>query len=163
MDQSLGHGHRPPRLLPWRHADLTHSFLQYTHSVIAFTIVRLRRACWLALVAMLSLALAPAVSHGLAAWRGQSGWVEVCTTQGMRWITAGESGRNEDAPAPTGAPLEACSYCTLSFGAAGMPPAPATGQLLPLTGAEAPPLLLEAPLAHLGWRNPQPRAPPPFA
>src|SRR5262245_31384367 len=45
-----------------------------------------RLPLWLALVAMLALAVLPTLSHALAFARGGAAWAEVCTPQGMRLV-----------------------------------------------------------------------------
>jgi hypothetical protein len=129
--------------------------------VISFNAIQLRRACWLALIAVLALALLPTVSRALAAADGQVSWAEVCTPQGMRAVAlAADSGVDEPSPAGAGVALEHCPYCATSAVALGMPPAPVTVSRLPALGTELPALFLQAPATLHAWRSAQPRAPP---
>lgn len=68
-------------------------------------------ARWL-LGAMLLATLAPAVSRTLTATREAGDWVEICTTEGMRWAQVGV-----DDPAQADGLLHAldrCGHCTLA-------------------------------------------------
>ncbi|MFO1291994.1 MAG: DUF2946 family protein [Rubrivivax sp.] len=126
---------------------------------------RLRRVTWLAIFAMLALALVPGVSHALAQLRGQSAWTEVCTTQGARLVVLdADADRAAQAPGTAAAAyLEHCPYCAASFGGLGLPPAPLA--LPPAAAADAgvPALFLHAPHTLHAWRSAQPRAPPSFS
>lgn len=116
---------------------------------------------WLALVAMLALALLPSVSHALAYARGGAAWAEVCTPQGMR-LVAVDAAQAADAGTPVQAAghLEHCPLCVLGGDAPPLPPAGAATVPLPLAGAELPPLFLQAPRTLFAWRSAQPRGPP---
>lgn len=66
-------------------------------------------------------ALAPTVSQALvASGVMDSGWVEVCTAQGTRWVALGDD-------ASTEAPVEhcagVCAYCFTHAGSFGLVPA----------------------------------------
>jgi hypothetical protein len=73
-------------------------------------------ARWL-LGAMVLAMLAPAVSRTLAGSRQAGDWVEVCTTQGMRWAQVGAA---DGAPSSTSLDedllhaLDRCGHCTLA-------------------------------------------------
>jgi hypothetical protein len=119
----------------------------------------LRPLVWLALMAVLAMALLPTVTHALALQRGGSAWVEVCTPQGMR-LVAVDAG---DTPAPlqAAAHLEHCPLCALQGVDAGAPPpAPAGMVFLPPGRSGPPPLFLLAPTTLHAWRSAQPRGPP---
>lgn len=116
-------------------------------------------ASWIAILAVLMSALAPAVSHGLGT-RGVAAWVQVCTAQGTT------SGRSDAAPGDDSAPgvehaFEHCPYCSVHPDAAGIPPAHL--HALPPAGlAQAVPhAFLAAPRTLHAWVSAQPRAPPP--
>jgi hypothetical protein len=113
---------------------------------------------WIALTAMLALALLPTLSHTLSFSRGApSALSEVCTPQGARVVA------NDSLPDPSPAAfghLEHCPFCSLHAGAWGMPPA-TPGHIEPLALAHAvPPLFLAAPRPLFAWSAAQPRAPP---
>jgi hypothetical protein len=119
-----------------------------------------RLTSWIAALAILLASLAPALSHALAPAMG-SNWVEICTTQGSKWIQAGEDGL-EHAPA-SGHALEHCPYCSLHVPALGLPPATDLAQ--PPLGLchEVPLAFLSAPLTLHAWVSALPRAPPLFS
>jgi hypothetical protein len=73
-------------------------------------------ARWL-LGAMLLATLAPAVSRTLTATRQAGDWVEICTTQGMRWAQwAGDSAEagSGDLDEDLLHALDRCGLCALS-------------------------------------------------
>jgi hypothetical protein len=119
---------------------------------------RLRRLTWIALTAMLALALVPTLSHALAFARGQSDLAEVCTSQGPRLAAIGD-----ESPAPAGATLvhvEHCPLCSLQAASLGLPPAAAEGIALLNLSHALPALFLAAPRPLFAWSAAQPRAPP---
>lgn len=119
-----------------------------------------RITSWIAALAILLASLAPALSHALASATGTN-WIEICTTQGSKWIPAGEDG-TERAP-PSAHLLEHCPYCTLHAPALGLPPAAALVHL-PLQLSHPVPLaFLSAPRTLHAWVSAQPRAPPLFS
>jgi hypothetical protein len=115
---------------------------------------------WIAALAVLLAAVAPAASHALASATGTP-WVQVCTAQGSKWIPFAED-PTEQAPASAHV-LDHCPYCSLQTPALGLPPAPP--QLLPLDrrGLELPLAFLSAPRTLHAWVSAQPRAPPLFS
>lgn len=126
--------------------------------------LRLRPAIWLALIAVLALALAPTVSRALAAANGASMWTEVCTPAGMKLQAVADTA--EDAPVAQGGQigqLEQCGYCALSAGAAPLPMAASPALPAVAAAAALPALFLQAPRTLYAWRSAQPRAPPFFS
>jgi Protein of unknown function (DUF2946) len=130
--------------------------------VFSFKPQHLRRICWLALSAMLALALLPAVSRAMAAATGQASWAEVCTPLGVRAVALAEADSGVDNPpsGSAGASLEHCPYCASSALSLGMPPAALSVDRLLAQGAELPALFLQATHTLHAWRSAQPRAPP---
>ncbi|MBK9135162.1 MAG: DUF2946 domain-containing protein [Betaproteobacteria bacterium] len=125
-----------------------------------------KTAAWLALLAMLAAALFPAVSHALAAARGEA-WSPVCTAQGVRWVsdtattgdeTGGETG--DEAPAPAARAFEHCPFCTQAGHTPALPRASIDAPLPTASASPLPPLALQAPRTLFAWRSAQPRAPP---
>ena len=107
-------------------------------------------ASWLAVLAILMAALAPAVSQA----RGGSPWAEVCSAA---------DGAPRQPAAPAGHVLDHCPYCGLH--ADGFAPAPAAadaGLLLPLR-FERPLAFWAAPRTPHAWRGAPPRGPPTFS
>ena len=121
--------------------------------------LQLRAVTWLALVAVLALALMPAVSHALAFARGETtAWTEVCTTQGLQRVALDAP---DGAPATTGQPLDHCPFCKLGSDDAGAPPPAASGGADPLPpGPLMPTRFGQAPRTLWAWSAAQPRAPP---
>ncbi len=119
----------------------------------------LRLPVWIALVAMLALALLPTLSHALTFARGGSGaWVEVCTPQGMRLVQV--AGDETPAPLQAGSHLEHCPLCVLPHVDAAPPPAVPAVLPLPLAAFSPPPAFLHAPVTLYAWRSASPRGPP---
>lgn len=132
---------------------------RYTVAVPTFTTAQLRRSCWIAIFAMLALALLPSVSHALAAARGAAGLAEVCTPLGARLVARDDAGR-DDAPVQVSGALEHCPYCGLSTPSLGMPPAGLPKLAVAATAAHSPRRLAQRPVELLAWRSGLPRAPP---
>lgn len=80
------------------------------------------RRLWRVLVLAVALAtLAPTVSRLHMAQAGMDGWVEVCTSTGMRWVSAD----GQDDPDSGPLTLDACDLCALAcerFAALAPPP-----------------------------------------
>ena len=120
----------------------------------------LRSLSWLALAAMLALALLPSVSHALRFAQGDPlSLAEICTPQGVRAVLV-DGGAGDDSMPATAAASADCPYCSLCGHLAALPPAPVS--VLPPMVAEAavPPLFLHAPRTLFAWASAQPRAPP---
>lgn len=119
-----------------------------------------RLTCWIAALAILLASLAPSLSHALAS-AANSNWIEVCTTQGAKWVQAGDEG-SKQAPASAHV-LEHCPYCSLHAPALGLPPAGDRVHLPLRLGDEVPLAFLAAPRTLHAWVSAQPRAPPLFS
>ncbi len=123
-----------------------------------------RLTLWIACFAVLMASLAPAISHAMRAISGDagSGWVEVCTLAGSKWVRADDASApsGSSAPAKTLA-VEHCPYCALHAASLALPPGAPQPWLaaLPLRFA-APAGVLAAPRDGLTWRIAQPRGPP---
>lgn len=114
---------------------------------------------------MLALAMLPTVSRAMASAQGDgSGWIEVCTAQGMmRMALDGATGDLPSGPVPPGSAsghLDHCPYCSLTAQAVGLPPAPPLAPDLSACAGHLPPLFLLAPRTLFAWSSAQPRAPP---
>jgi len=122
---------------------------------------RLRRLTWIALTAMLALALLPTLSHALAFARGDGALAEICTPQGAKLVAPGG-----ETPAPDGTllgHLDHCPLCSLHGAALGLPPV-AVRHVEPSSLAHAvPPLFLAAPRRLFAWSAARPRGPPSFS
>ena len=113
---------------------------------------RLRLFTWIALFAMLGLAIAPSVSHALSAQQASNSWTEICSTP-----NSGEQ------PRGAAMQLEHCAMCGVVAQAIGMPPAPVAVRPVPEGAAYVAVLFLEASHPLFAWRPPQARAPPSFS
>ena len=72
---------------------------------------------WLAVLIAVLGAIAPSVSHALVLARGQAAQgIEICTTQGSRWVVADTASATQDsAPQPEPvATLDHCPFCLQS-------------------------------------------------
>ena len=87
-----------------------------------FTPTPRRFAAWLAMLAMLVGALAPAVAQAVVASQGGPGWVQVCSASGMVWVKT-DGLEDPAAGKPMADAARQCPWCSLQ-GAAGLPPEP---------------------------------------
>lgn len=116
-----------------------------------------RGAAWLAFLAILFAALAPSVSRAMAP-AGGSGWAEICTMQGAKFVKVAD---DDGLPSGDNAQhLEHCPFCFTQHDAVGLPPTPAP--LLHPAAASTiyPPLFYQAPRRLFIWSAAQSRAPP---
>ena len=131
----------------------------------------LARACtsWV-LALMLLVSLLPAVSRAMGAMDAppgadasatRAGWVEICSSSGMRWVQLnadadpGEPASNE----PMADGSRHCPWCNLGSGTAGLPPEPAAWGLLEVREAR-PRVMFGLPTPEAHRFSAQPRAPP---
>lgn len=116
---------------------------------------------WTAALAVLLVALAPAVSQWLLSQRSPGvNWVEVCSSSGMRWVAAGPAAE-ENSPEPSGLHAQShCPACVLQHLAMDLPPPPLTVALLARGPEPLPHLFLHAPRTLAVWASAQARAPP---
>ncbi len=127
---------------------------------------------WLAILAILLNALAPAMTHALARSGSDAGlsvsstWFEVCSAQGTTWARLAPNGsliektskRPADAPATSHDPH--CPYCVTHAASFGMlPPPVAVAPAWALT-FELSPSQQEPAHDHAAWLAPAARAPP---
>ena len=133
------------------------------------------RFAWLACCAILLNALAPAVSHALAAAQPRHTW-EICLNDGTTLAGFGEldeatflavTDRANPVPAAIAGhamtdalPMADCGYCLPHAGTVGLPP-PA-GVIVPaaMVAAQRPCLYYHAPRPLQAWAGVQPRGPP---
>lgn len=106
------------------------------------------------------VSLAPAMSHALASATGTN-WIEICTTQGSKWIKASQDG-SERAPASAHV-VDHCPYCSLQTPTLGLPPAEHLAHLPLRLSLEVPIAFLSAPRTLHACVSAQPRAPPLFS
>lgn len=115
---------------------------------------------------MLAAVLLPTLSHAIHAAQGDSKWVEVCTTQGARFVVVGEGVVSDQSSAPGSSDatthMQNCPCCG-SSSAMGLPPPAAGAAWVPLVSSLVPPLFLQAADTLFAWRTAQPRGPPSFS
>lgn len=109
---------------------------------------------------MVALAMMPTLSRVWASTQGQGAWVEICTAQGMRWVSADEAGTSGPGTPAAPAAGDHCPYCSLAHTPV-VPAAAVASVMTPPAGADAlPALFLHAPRTLFAWASAQPRAPP---
>jgi Protein of unknown function (DUF2946) len=120
-----------------------------------------RRATWLALLAVLSMALLPTLSRAMVVASGGE-LTQICTPQGMKMVAVADLGAASDPtqPAPNAASLDHCPYCAASAGAAPLPVSLAPWHVPMADVVEAPRAFFQAPRSLFAWTRAQPRAPP---
>lgn len=113
---------------------------------------------WVALLAILFSALAPTVSHALAA-AAPAATLEMCTAQGYKLVQlpASDGGK---APVDLKHGMEHCAFCTIHGGGDGLLPPPAVALALHAGRDLYPSLFYNAPRALHTWSAANPRAPP---
>ncbi len=118
-----------------------------------------RFAAWIACLAILFAALAPSVSHAMAASRGDA-WTEICSAAGIKLIKASD-GQGDPAETPTASShLEHCPFCATHPSTVSL--LPASGWSMPLLNGRDthPSLFFQAPSPLAIWTLAQSRAPP---
>lgn len=120
-----------------------------------------RRITWIAALAVLAMALAPAISQWLLVQRNAGlAWVAVCSNTGTRWVAVGQA--THDHPTDQGG-LHAQSHCPACFLQAhdmGLPPVAVTVLTLTSEPQALPWLFLHAPRPLAAWSPALARAPP---
>lgn len=112
-------------------------------------------ATWIAALALLFGALAPALSHAFVRSAGQAIDFPICSAVGH---TAAD-GQPAGLPDPGPAPVKHCPYCADQHHAPGLlPQAPAV--LVAIGGAVLPSLFYQAPEPLFHWAATRSRAPP---
>lgn len=112
---------------------------------------------WIAMLAILFGALAPTVSHALAAGQPADSSMMLCTVSGYQMIKAPA----DDSKAPADAKsMQHCAFCTLHGGADALPAAPTLALVLSTGRDIYPPLFYSAPRSQHTWSAAQQRAPP---
>lgn len=121
------------------------------------SVVQLKRICGVAVLAILMLALAPAISSVLGG-ANYAAWVNVCRTGPM--ASTSLAANNPDHPGGTGHLSAHCPYCALH--ADTLPTAPHTPAIPrdALPSFMEPQAFLQAPSTGHVWRHAPSRAPP---
>lgn len=118
-----------------------------------------RQTTWLAIFAMLGLALAPTVSHALAASGPGNPWAEICSVASGKLVVADAAGV-PGSQAEAGSHLGHCPLCGQLGGAPVLPVAESAGALVVDVADFLPALYAQSPSPLFAWAAAQPRAPP---
>jgi hypothetical protein len=119
---------------------------------------------WIAALAVLFGALAPTISHAMAASSPAvaptDGEVQVCTMEGMKTVVLADPASAGFDPHRSAHVLEHCPYCALHASPALLPaPAPAVFAV-PAAGVLLPPLFYHSVSPLVAWTPSSPRGPP---
>lgn len=118
---------------------------------------------WIAMLAVLFGALAPTVSHALAAAAPQSPQMQICTMDGIRSM-AMDMGDTADTPTSMADHMfQHCAYCLVHAGTPALPPPHGFVFAAALPANRYPPLFYHATHALFPWTAANPRAPPAVA
>lgn len=117
-----------------------------------------RASTWIAVLAVLMAALAPAISDALGD-PNKAPWVEVCTTQGSKWFNAQIESTGDSTP-ELGHTLDHCPYCPVHANAVGIWCAPLQAVPAPALAPSVLHAFLAAPRTVHAWLSAPPRAPP---
>ncbi|WP_457328999.1 DUF2946 domain-containing protein [Rhizobacter sp. P5_C2] len=117
---------------------------------------------WIASLAILMGALAPAISHAVARGTGSSSaWAEICSALGAKLVRVDDDAGDQRNPAAPGEhAFQHCLYCSFHAAAPGLPPTSALELQLPLLQFQAPAPFLSGPATAFVWLSAQSRAPP---
>lgn len=117
---------------------------------------RNRLGAWLALAAMLALALVPTLSRALGSAPAGDAWAVVCSAEG----TGRAAGEGTAGTADPAAHLDRCLLCVLSAAGAALGPPRAASSGLPMRADEAPRGQVRGPHTRHAAQAAQPRGPP---
>ncbi len=108
---------------------------------------------------MLGLALAPTVSHALAASSPGNPWAEICSVAGGKVVVADAAGAT-GSQAEAGTHLGHCPLCGQIGSAPALPVAESAASFA-IAGADLlPALFAQSPSPLFAWAAARPRAPP---
>ncbi|MBA5604227.1 DUF2946 domain-containing protein [Duganella sp. FT3S] len=117
---------------------------------------------WIACLAILMAALAPAISQAVAAQEvANAGWTEVCSSTGARMVKmAPDQNPASTSPAEHGFHFKHCAFCCTHAGAPGLPPS--AGFIVPILNDRLalPSLYYQSPRPLFIWAAAHSRAPP---
>lgn len=120
-----------------------------------------RLITWTAALAVLMIALAPAISQWLLAQRNPGlSWVAVCSSTGTRWVAVGQASHDQPTDQQGLHAQSHCPACVLHAHDLGLPPQPLHIQALNLEQVALPFLFLHAPRPLAVWSPALARAPP---
>jgi hypothetical protein len=119
-----------------------------------------RCAAWIACLALLFAALAPAISKAMARQSGQV-WTEMCSASGTRMVKI-DLGQNDaaDLGAHPSSHFEHCPFCANDSAPLALPPGASLTLPLLETEERRPPLFFQSAHPLPIWTSAQSRAPP---
>lgn len=121
-------------------------------------------AAWIACFAILFAALAPTISHALAASRGTSDLAEVCSVGGAKLVSVSDGQADGSAPVPAKSfKFEHCAFCTTHGGSFALLPQMDSHIAAPAMPDSHPKLFYLSPRPLPIWSAAQSRAPPALA
>ncbi|WP_298406590.1 DUF2946 domain-containing protein [Janthinobacterium sp.] len=130
---------------------------------MGMTLFTRRFAAWIACFAILLAALAPSISQAVANAKQESGsgWAEICSVAGIRFVQVDEDGAADGKSGGKAMQMEHCAFCSTHAGSVGLPPA---SPVLPLRLSSGtaifPALYYQSPSPLFIWSAAQSRAPP---
>ena len=127
---------------------------------MGMTLIMRRWAAWVACFAVLFAALAPSLSHAMAASQGDA-WAEICTVGGAKLVKVSVASADAaDFGQQDQQHLEHCPFCATHAGSFAL--LPGAGYVLPLleTYDTFPSLYFQSPRPLPIWTRAQSRAPP---
>lgn len=119
-------------------------------------------AAWMACLAILLVALAPSISHALAATSEAQAWTEICTATGIKLVkVTDEQAGKSFFTQKHDEHYEDCPFCRIDNHAFTLPPGPATVRVAEPWVRPPPAFLYQAPPLRLSaWPARRTRAPP---
>lgn len=111
------------------------------------------------MLAILFSALAPTVSHALAAVSAPGDTVEICTVNGYKLVKVTDADSSK-APASAKHGMEHCAFCTTHGGSYALTGSPSVILAFDAGRDIYPPLFYAAPHSLHAWSAANPRAPP---
>lgn len=117
---------------------------------------------WVACFAILLNALAPTVSQAVAASEGQTGWTQICSLAGLRWVQASDDLANSQESSSPGQQFqtEQCPFCGVHAGSWVVLPEAAIVVVASVASAVVPAPVLAQPHPVPPWSVIHSRAPP---
>ncbi|WP_036166850.1 DUF2946 domain-containing protein [Massilia sp. 9096] len=115
---------------------------------------------WIAALAILFSALAPTISHAMAAAAPADEEVQVCTMEGMKTIVIANGPARKFDPHRFEHFLEHCPYCAVHAGPALLPSPLQSVFAAPLARPAHPPLFYQSIAPLFAWTPSSPRGPP---
>lgn len=116
---------------------------------------------WIVLLGVLFSALAPTISHAMAAAAVQATEeVQVCTMEGMITIVVDKAQSGKPAAPTPDHVFKHCPYCVVHGGSVSLPPAPAFVFPVSPPATVYPPLFYRSAAPLFAWTAANPRGPP---